>query len=387
LTIQPLPAGAVGDFTAWVSRRGQLNDSLGGFITLKVTATGDYTGSLKWGTESHPLKGRLVGAVGANPNAPMTITRKSPALPLTTTLTLDPANNEVSGEITDGADPLYEGALVWGKRRTFSGTSAAAYAATYNCAVDLPVDSLNDVAQPLGVAWEQLVVKADGSVAGSGATADGVAYTFSNPLWPDGSVPHFVLLYGGKGSVMGLPRITLGAALADHRVAGWVDGFKRTAASAADRTYKAGIPYMEREVDGSAWINPAAAQPIVLGLPDQANNASIAFTKADVEFVTQFADLDQTFRINKNNSTTFAAATLAGGNPCKVTLKITAKSGLFTGGFALADLVSGKSVPRPVKYAGILLSHRGKGYGYFLLPGLSPSVTTSDILGGRVELE
>jgi hypothetical protein len=61
---------------------------------------------------------------------------------------------------------------------------------------------------------------------------------------------------------------------------------------------------------------------------------------------------------------------------------MTPSTGLFTGSLTLTDT----GISRPIKYAGILLSHRAKGYGYFLLPGLNPSVTASNILSGKVTL-
>ena len=55
---------------------------------------------------------------------------------------------------------------------------------------------------------------------------------------------------------------------------------------------------------------------------------------------------------------------------------------LFTGSFTLTD----GSTTRPISYSGLLLSHRAKGYGQFLLPGLTPSLATSAILSGKVTL-
>lgn len=388
ITIQPMPVGTAGAYTAWMSRRGRLNASLGGYMTLTVSSTGDFTSTIKFGTATYSPKGRLLASLSGHPVVSMTVARPSPATPLTLTLDFDSATNSVSGELSDPLEVGYQGSLIWGKRTIFSGTAAAAYAAAYNSAVELPVASLNDTAQPLGVGWQQMTVTAAGAASGTGRTADGIAYTFGGPLWPDGTLPQFVLIYSGKGSVMGLPKITLGATIPDNRITGWVDQTKSGPASATDRTYKTGIPYLERTIDGAPWVKPTTAKPVVLGLADVAGNATIAFTKGDVESATQFSSLAQTFRINKTSlatlatTTTFASTTT--GNPCNVKMTVTAKTGLFEGTFTLTDTVATKPVPRSMKYFGIFLSHRGKGYGYFLLPGLTPSTTTSNILGGRV---
>jgi hypothetical protein len=68
-------------------------------------------------------------------------------------------------------------------------------------------------------------------------------------------------------------------------------------------------------------------------------------------------------------------------------MTITPSTGLFAGTLTLKDTVSGKVISRSLKYQGIFLSHRNKGYGYFLLPGLLPSTSASDILGGRVQVD
>jgi hypothetical protein len=101
------------------------------------------------------------------------------------------------------------------------------------------------------------------------------------------------------------------------------------------------------------------------------------FSKGGVESAALFADLDQIFRINKNNSTTFASTTT--GNPANLKMTITPSTGLFTGTFTLKDTVSSKVISRPITYQGIFLSHRNKGYGYFLLP----EINATAIFGGR----
>lgn len=382
LVVASLPAGTTGDFTAWLSRRGQINGSLGGYMTLKVASAGTFTGTLKNGTASYNLSGRLVAPLSGHPTTSVSIKRTSPLVPLVLTLDFDGINDAVSGSLDDPSLSGYSGATVSGRRLIWSGTAARLYAAAYNSSIDLPVASQNDTAQPLGVGWQQMTVTAAGAASGSGRTAEGVSYTFSGSLWPDGSLPQFVLISSSKASVMGLPKITLGATIPDNRVTGWVDEYKSGPISTTDRTYASGIPYLERVVDGAPWVKPTVALPIVLGRADAPGNAAIEFSKGGVESVAQFSSLAQTFRINKTNTTTFATATT--GNPCKVSMTITSSTGLFSGSFTLSDTVLGKAVLRPVSYAGILLSHRNKGYGYFMLPGLLPSTTTSPILGGRV---
>lgn len=380
VVISALPAGTAGTFSGLVARDASLNGSLGGWFTLSVAPLGTFTGTLKNGTASYALKGRLLASTAASPVLTLNLKRVSPPATLTFAVTFDGAGNAVSGTLTDGAAT----AVLDGRRHVWAGVAATAYAAVYNASVDLPAGSENDTAQPSGAGWQQLTVSRAGAVTGTGHTADGAAYTFSGSLWPEGSLPQFVLLYASHGSTTGLPQITPGVTVAANRVAGWVEQVKTGAASTIDRTYKAGIPLLRREVDGSPWIKPVTAAPIVLGLPDMAGNAHVSFSGGGVEAAASFGSLAQVFRINKTNTTTFPSRTA--GNPCAVGMTIVAANGLFSGTFTLTDSVAGRPVARAVSYSGLLLSHRSAGLGCFLLPGLAPTPTTSPILGGRVEL-
>lgn len=380
LNIDDLPDGTVGNFSALLARNDGLNGGLGGLVTFTVQPNGTLTGTLRNGASSHNLISRALASVETDPVATLTIKRAGKTT-LTLNLVFDGDLNTVSGTLSD----VNYSAAVDGRRHVWSGTAAVAYAAAYNSVVELPVGSETDEAQPLGAGWQQMTVKPAGTLTGSGRTPDGVSYTFGGSLWPDASVPQFVLMHGNRGSVTGLPKITLGATIPANRVTGWVEQAKTGPANSADRTYKTGIPLLRRELDGAPWIKPTPAAPIVFGLPEgTTNNAAVAFNMGGVESATQFASLAQGFRITKANTAVFATAAL--GNPCNVKLSIESSTGLVNGSFNLTDPGATKPVPRAVKFAGILLSHRTRGLGYFTLPGLTPTVGTSAILGGRVEI-
>jgi hypothetical protein len=303
--------------------------------------------------------------------------------PLQLELDFDGANNTLSGTLSDGIGST----VIVGQSHVFSGTSASAYAALYNSAIELPSGTVDDGVQPQGSGWQQMTVKPAGTASGSGRTPDGVSYTFSGSLWPDGSLPQFALLYAGKGSLTGKPQISLGAAVlgnATNRVGGWVEQYKSGPASTKDRTFKAGIPLLRRDVDGAPWIKPTSAAPIVMGLADVAlgaKNARITFTGGGLS-TQQEASLAQDFRFQKNNATLFD--TVAMGNTNSVKLTVTPTTGLFSSGFTLLDGGIKRVVTPSTHCTGILLSHKAKGVGYFLLTGLA---TDSDILSGRVVVE
>jgi hypothetical protein len=158
LVIAPLPTGAVGSFSGLISRNDVLNNSLRGFIKLNTTSSGSITGTLTNGTVSLPFKGSMAAPIIGNPTAIISIARKNLAA-ITLTLSFTSASNDLSGNVSDGTNT----ATLAGKRHIWGGTSAAAYAATYNCANDVPTASLSDLAQPQGSGWQQLTVAAAGT--------------------------------------------------------------------------------------------------------------------------------------------------------------------------------------------------------------------------------
>lgn len=379
LNIAALPNGTTGAFSALVGRNQMLNGEFGGYLSFTTFLNGTITGKLKNGTSSLTVKGRLTAPVSDNPTAIISVPRPGRGTtPLTLNLTFNGPATSVTGTLTDGSATT----TVTGRRYLWTRTGAAAYAGPYNMSMTLPGTSVGDAAHPQGNSFQQMTVTAAGAVSGSGRTPEGISYTFGGTLWPDGSLPQFVMLYANHGSITGLPRITLGAQPSADLVDGWVEHIKTGPANSADRTYKSGIPLLSRAVSGSRWLKPDAASPIVLGLPDAADNATITFSRANVEAAAQFGSLAQTFRINKNNTTTFAPVTA--GNPCNVKMSIVPGTGLFTGTFSLVDTVAGKPVSRPGKFAGVLLNHRGKGLGHYTLPELLPSTSTSAILSGHI---
>ena len=380
LNIAALPAGTTGSFSGWLTRVNSVNSALGGHVTLTVLSTGTFSGVVRNGAATYSIKtGRLVAPLSGNPTSTVTIPVTGGAA-LTLNLTFAGATNTVTGTLTNGSGTSTLNA----RRHVWVGTSAAAYAGRFNTLIALPSGSVGNAAQPQGHGWQQLTVAATGTVSVAGCTLDGIGYTFSGTLWPDGSLPEFILTHGNNGSINGLPRIVLGAQPDAHRVSGWVEHYKRGPSSTADRTYAGGIPLLRLTVDGSLYIAPTTTSPIILGLPDAANNAHLFYKGGQVESTALYSDLDQLFRISRTNVAAFPAATA--GNPCKVYLSIVPSTGMISGGYTLTDTVSGKVVYRTVLYRGALISHKRRGYGNFQLPGLTPSTATSSILSGNVEL-
>jgi ELWxxDGT repeat protein len=370
LSISALPSGAVGTFTGLIARDPALNGSLGGALTVTVTRTGRFTGSVRLGAAVHPVAGRLVASPAGTAVGTVAVKRGRTTV-ATLQFAIDPATDSLTGTVVNGSTS----AAIDARRHAWTATSAASYAGACNAALGLGGGAVGDLAVPQGDGWMRLVTTRAGVATLSGRTGDGAGFTSAARLWPDGSVPVFALLHAGKGSLRGLPRI----ALAAGTVAGALDWQKTGPASASDRTYPAGFGPLTLDADGSKWVRPAAGT-IVLGLPDQADNARVVFTGARLGTVAQSADVPSLFRITSRHAALFPAS------PVGLTMKIDPATGILSGAFTLTDdnpVAGGRPIVRKVSYTGILLPHRAAGFGHFLLRGLAAS---SPVLSGSVTL-
>jgi hypothetical protein len=386
-SIGVMRTGLAGTYSGLVSRHGALNASLGGTISTTISSTGALTGTLKLGALSHPLTGR----VRATPSAPATATLviKRSRLPVLTVMLTFATDGSLGGEVFEGetlpANPLNI-AQADGRLHTWRlGNTAANHAGAYNVLLDLPPSLAGDRGTPQGYGYLQLgVTAATGAVNITGRTPDGATITASSTLWPDGTAPLHALLYTNKGSIRGLPRITLGGSAplyADSRVTGEVDWQKTGPASSSDRTYATGFGPITLDADGSKWVRPPAGT-MLFGLPNQPANFRIELAEAGIESSAQAASVDQIFQLLPTGSCKFATAT--NGNPTGMSLSITTSTGLFTGSFKLTDPKPGSSLTtsRSVKTSGLLIPHLLRGYGHFLLPeiGTSPPVKAGSVL-------
>ncbi|MES2737956.1 MAG: immunoglobulin domain-containing protein [Verrucomicrobiota bacterium] len=382
LLVNGLETGLAGNYTSLIERNLPVNSNLGGTLTVSVLKTGALSGSVKLGSVATAFKGQItVPMGGGSPFCNVTVPRpKTTALDLV--LTFDAAPGRITGTIGIGADTVSHAG--WANRWTKDNKPFAA-AGTYNTVLEIPGNEAGNDGVPQGSGYFQMTVNATTGVSTiKGVTPDGVAFTHSPVLWPTLELPVFAVIQKNKASVLGTPEINLGDGplYSNNRIAGMVTLQKTGPASTADRLYKDGYEALDLTADGSKWVKPAA-KTMLFGWEDAIGNARVEFSQADIDLVSQAASLNQTFQLTTTNAAKFA--TLTTGNPCNVTLKVNAATGLFSGQFTLNDAnPPGKPVTRRVTYSGILVSHLEEGYGWFLLPALPTSSTPSPIKAGNV---
>lgn len=371
LSVAIQPAGTAGAWSGLVARQLALNADLGGSVVLTVTGTGTYTGTLRNGKDTHALSGRLITDVVTQRSAGTQTIVRTGRTPLVVGFTVDPSTASLTGTISSAG----EIAALDASRNSWT-TPLPAPAGLYNTALELPLENVGDSSTPQGAGWTQLTVAALGTVTISGRLSDGTAFTGTSIIGADRRVPLFQLLYTNHGSLRGWQVIGADEWVSSDDLT-WV---KTGPIATTDKTYAAGYA-IALNSSGAKYVKPTTAQPIVLALPDQADNAMVQFSGGDIESAAKYADLAQVFRISKTNIATFLTATT--GNPCAVKMTLVPTTGLFSGSFTLSDPGALKPVVRTVSYYGVMLSHRREGVGCFLLPGLA---TGSAIQAGLVSL-
>ncbi len=382
LVVAGLPTGTTGTWSGSIARHRALNANLGGIVVVKVTSTGTYTGIVGNGVAPIAMSGRLVGAVTGNPTLSQRIVRPG-LLDLWLNLTLDATNSVLTGAITDGTD----NSTISGGKQTFGPTNlASSYAGLYNTTVDIRSLYSAD-SYPQGRGYAQLTVSAQGAVTGSGRNGDGTAYTVSTSLWADARFPLYVLLYAGRGSIAGVPTVSLGVTgdTSDDRITATYSWYKMPSVVLTDRNYPAGFDIPDAVLVGSRWTATTRSQ-LPTGWTIRGNNARIAITLGGTNTAAQVASLAQTYTLGTNGVGTFVSAL----NICGITSSVNLATGVCTGNFRLVDTGAPLAITRTASYYALMIPHTGNvAYGWFSLPQLpagGQTLATSPILAGRVEM-
>jgi len=367
ITIAPFDFASGINHEALVEPQSEVNDNLGGRVSLSTAGTGALTGRLFHGVTSYPIGGRWLSRASVDPTFRQTIPRRNET-PLELALQIDRSSGQLSGTLTEGA---FDTTILGDRLDDWSAVPASAlraFAVSYYHTALLP--SGGDAAKPQGSGYLRLRGSTSGLLSGSGRLPDGSSITTSLQ-GKDPRLIWYLPLYAGKGSLLGrLASFSLNATvIGGPAFSGTVEWRKLAALSTTDRTYAAPFALTLRD---SGYLYKAPASGFnVLGTSDAPDNAALDFNGADVSSAAQAGSLNQLFRLNTSSIASFTAAL----NPTGMKLSINRSAGVFSGSFLLMDGL----VKRPVSYYGILVNE--EGHGYFLLPGI-PTATTPILSGG-----
>ncbi len=364
MLVRTLPGSLVGTFTA-LSGRGAVNGELGSLISLKTTATGAFTVSVKTGKSAKSAKGYL------NVGAPQVLVEVAGGL---LSLDIDAVTGEVTGD--HGGAAVEGWRAVWDKNLN----PASGREGYYSMAIEL---ATADDALPQGVGFATFTVPANGLLKLAGKTADGQAMVSSGPLGPNGEIAVYAPQHANKGSVLGVCELAEDAdgVFSDNEISGALSWQKP---ATKGRTYAAAFGPVELEVTGRYLAQSSKGQ-VVLGLPDL-GEFDAEFAEGGIGESATVADVEGMEWTEK-----FAVVMPAAGNAAGLKLKINKSTGAVSGTFTLKETAP-PLTRKNVKVAGQIVrtaDDETRAVGYFLLPQMpqgSEKASQTPILSGAVYL-
>ncbi len=364
LLVKAIASMQQGTFTA-LSGRGAVNGELGSLISLKTTATGAFTVSVKTGKSAKSAKGYL------NVGAPQVLVEVAGGL---LSLDIDAVTGEVTGD--HGGAAVEGWRAVWDKNLN----PASGREGYYSMAIEL---ATADDALPQGVGFATFTVPANGLLKLAGKTADGQAMVSSGPLGPNGEIAVYAPQHANKGSVLGVCELAEDAdgVFSDNEISGALSWQKP---ATKGRTYAAAFGPVELEVTGRYLAQSSKGQ-VVLGLPDL-GEFDAEFAEGGIGESATVADVEGMEWTEK-----FAVVMPAAGNAAGLKLKINKSTGAVSGTFTLKETAP-PLTRKNVKVAGQIVrtaDDETRAVGYFLLPQMpqgSEKASQTPILSGAVYL-
>lgn len=394
IEIAPLPSRLAGRYTAVIERQEHLNQLLGGRLDFVVTGKGAYSGSVLLGTQRSAFKGQLnVDPFGlALPMTDISINRKRNS-PLRLAFTVQAGSTQtIAGQVAEGD----HSSALQGWRQTWDKLlPASAYAGyyTYGLTYDAAHDADTNADRPFGDSFGSISINSSGNFKLSGKMADGIAFSQSNFLGPQGQLGLFATRYDRRkpGSIAGIITVQRGAdaeSADDNFLSGQPTWSRPNREGTSESLYPSGFDPISLTAHGGRYL------PTLLPLIDQSGvfAASLEFADGGLTEAT----------FNPNSVFVFDSKQRARAvslNPASTTLKVVSRTGLFSGQFILKDPHWKKADPatwnRSIIFQGITTSQSEEGTdalgsGYFLLPQLpksDPRINPPSVLSGRVWFE
>jgi hypothetical protein len=311
-----------------------------GFLTLTLRDQGSYSGSVQVAGKRYSISGKFTQSdnVGVASN---NVSRAGlNALTVQMTLNVASGAETITGTVSDGtwtADLL-------AKRAAFNAkTNPSPFAPKYT--LELPGGDPSRA--PGGFSFASISVDMNGKAKVATSLSDGTKTTQSVPIAPDGTLPMFANLYGGKGVVNGW--LTFSGGTPPANIGGPVTWIKDPIPTG--KFYPGGFT-LTPSAAGELYAPPVSGSPI---LPFASGTVSFSGGNLDTDF--------------SNDITLGANNKVMNTSPNKLSMSFVPSTGLFNGS------VTPPSGGRAFPYHGIVLGISGIGYGYFLGTSESGSVT------------
>lgn len=381
-----MPAAGLGSF-AGVGARHPLNDNLGARFDLTTTIAGTCSGSVTLGGRAKlPFVNQLLKSFGTSDlvlSAQITGLKMADTTPLSAQVDINLTTFQAQLTLThpDGTQLVIPAWL--------QATNAVQYATKYALALD--GESISNPAQdntrPQGYGFNTFTVnKVGGTLTHAGKLPDGTALSGSTFVGLHGQVLVFQMLYANKGSVVGSYTIAPNSLITFNTITGSLSWMKPAQlATSTDTVYKAGFGPLTLTAQGGAYVAPLAGERVLgaMSVAAPATNSRLIFSVGGLT-----DPFTQPVRITNPSATglTNTAAINAPALNLTTMTVLTASTGAISGSFTFAGATPAQNQVAPWFGQIVTIGAAPRGYGYFLLPTGTPTVTTSPKLSGRVLL-
>ena len=309
---------SLGTYNGLVIQTNAPSHASSGSVKFTVSKTLSFTAQLTMGGVKATFKGQF----DASGNATNTVTLKGLA-PMQVILHSD-STDRITGTVSNDvfASELLADRVVY--NRTNSCPSAGSYTVVLE-----PLEG-SDPSMPQGCGYGTLTVTTIGGGKLSGVLGDGTKVKGNMPVSKYGTWPLYNVLYKKQGSCIG-----------------WVTFNTNSTLEATVNWFKPSILVSNCSLSllGSTYVVPAKGEPMLA-----LTNALVTLGYGDLTGV-----LSNLVTVASNNT-----VTVMSGDITNLTLKLTPKTGLFSGGFR--HPATGKTT----KFQGAVLQLQDFGAGYFL---------------------
>jgi len=319
-----------GSYNGLFYEASQVRQTSAGFLAMKVTTKGTYSGKLQLGASRYSISGQL-DSQGRATNA---VTGKKSPTTLTVEIKVGNTNqaDRVVGRITDGTWV----ANLLGDRAVFSSKSnPSPQAGIYTLVV--PGQDGNP-ALPQGDGFGTARVDLNGRVKFVGMLADGTKVSQSAPVSQDGVWPFYVPVYKGQGLLMSWQTFTNRASDDLNGALTWIKG-----ANSSAPYYAAGFASQHQAV-GSVYRAPGRGASQVLNLTDGFLSFSGGNLPADFVNAISLGLAGKPTNMSSN----------------ELTLSFSTSAGTFKG--KVVDPTTGEVA----SFCGAVLQKMNAGYGFLL---------------------
>ncbi len=297
---------------------------LRGFAALKLTNSGTFTGSIKVGSLTIPVKGTLSN--GLKFSGTFTVARVPYAVTLMLS-SLPDGTKRLTGTVKGGAiDSTISADLA-----TFvKNTHPSPQVGTYN--VLLPAVTPAPANYPVGIGYGRITVSVTGLAKFVGKLGDGTAVSCGAVISEGGAWPFFAAVYGKKGSISG--EVTFDLTNPDHDLAGTLDWFRPTPARPSG-VHGDGFGFGQSQIVGALYPKPAVGRTFL----NPTDGAGILTLEAPVAHLRNHPDLPAfisdpiNVSVDAANKVTFPDAPAPAPAPLGLKVTISRATGLFTGSF------------------------------------------------------